>query len=86
MFLDREKVFAYIDQHFSDHLQKVQELVRQPSISPQNKGVRECAQYVLQQLRDLGCEASLVETSGNPVVYGKYDAGAPKNGCCLHDV
>ncbi len=78
MSLDRGKVFAYIDQHFSEHVQKVQELVRQPSVSPENKGVRECAQFVLQRLRDLRCEGSLVETSGNPVVYGKYDAGAPK--------
>ncbi len=78
MSLDRGKVFAYIDQHFPEHVQKLQEFVRQPSVSPENKGIRECAQFVLRQFRDLGCEASLVETSGNPVVYGKYDAGASK--------
>ncbi len=31
MFLDRGKVFAYIDQHFPEHVQKLQELVRQPA-------------------------------------------------------
>ncbi|HZY47155.1 MAG TPA: M20/M25/M40 family metallo-hydrolase, partial [Candidatus Bathyarchaeia archaeon] len=78
MLADRDKVFAYIEQHFPDHVKKLQELVRQPSVSPENKGIRECAQLVLKYLRDLGCEASVVETKGNPVVYGRYDAGAPK--------
>ena len=78
MVLDRDKVFAYIDQHFQEHLEKIQRLVRQPSVSPENKGVRECAELVLKEFRDLGSKAALVETKGNPVVYGRYDAGAPK--------
>src|SRR5713226_8189753 len=78
MFLDREKVFAYIDQNIQSHITKLQELVRQPSSSLENKGIRECASLVLRYLKDLGCKTSLVETSGNPVVYGKYDAGATK--------
>lgn len=78
MFLDREKVFAYIDQHSSEHVEKLQELVRQPSVSPENKGIRECARLVLRYFRDLGYESSLVETSGNPIVFGRCDAGASK--------
>ena len=78
MSLDRGKVFAYIDQNLPEHVAKLQELVRQPSISPENKGVKDCANLVLRYFKELGCRASLVETSGNPVVYGKYDAGADK--------
>ena len=58
MILDRGKVFAYIDQHFPEHVQKLQELVRQPSVSPGNKGVRDCAQYVLKQFQGVDFEAS----------------------------
>ncbi len=78
MVLDRGKVFAFIDQNIPKHIAKIQELVRQPSISPENKGVRECANLVLRYFKELGSRATLVETSGNPVVFGKYDAGADK--------
>jgi len=75
----REKVFDYIDKHYADHLKKLQEFVRQPSISAENRGVRECAELVKKYFTDLGCKDSrLVETSGHPVVYGTYDAGAEK--------
>ncbi len=78
MTLDRAKVFAHIEQHIPQHTARLQELVRQPSISPENKGVRDCAKLVERFIRELGCKTSLVETSGNPVVYGRYDAGADK--------
>jgi len=77
--LDREKVFDYIDKHYDDHLKKLQEFVRQPSISAEDRGIRECAELVKKYLTDLGCKDSrLVETSGHPVVYGTYSAGAQK--------
>jgi acetylornithine deacetylase/succinyl-diaminopimelate desuccinylase-like protein len=69
--LKREKIFKHIDQHYDEHLSKLQELVRQPSISAENRGVRECAELVRSYFRDLGCKnPKLVETSGFPVVYG----------------
>ncbi|MDI6806113.1 MAG: peptidase M20, partial [Candidatus Bathyarchaeia archaeon] len=75
----RDRVFKYVESHFDEHLGRLQELVRQPSISAENRGVRECAELVKRYLKDLGCsDARLVETSGNPVVYGYYDAGAEK--------
>jgi acetylornithine deacetylase/succinyl-diaminopimelate desuccinylase-like protein len=78
--MERKRVFDYIDQHYQDHLMKLQEFVRQPSISAENRGIRECAELVRKYLQDLGCkDARLVETSGHPVVYGFYDAAADKN-------
>ncbi|MEM2947378.1 MAG: M20/M25/M40 family metallo-hydrolase [Candidatus Bathyarchaeia archaeon] len=77
--MNREKVFKYIEDHFEEHLGRLQELVRQPSISAENLGIRECANLVKDYLKRLGCkDVRLVETSGNPVVYGYYDAGADK--------
>ncbi len=78
MVLDRAKVFAQIERQIPEHILKLQELVRQPSISPENRGVRDCAGLVLRYFRELGCKGGLVETSGNPVVYGEYDSGADK--------
>src|SRR2546430_3594422 len=78
MPLDRGKVFAHIDKNLPQHIAKLQELVRQPSISPENNGVRECANLILQYLTDLGCKGGLEETAGNPIVYARYDAGSEK--------
>ena len=77
--MERKKVFEYIDRHYNEHLSKLQELVKQPSVSAENRGVRQCAELVKSYLKDLGCkDPRLVETSGFPVIYGYYDAGAEK--------
>lgn len=77
--MDRAKAYAYIDQHIAEHIAKLRELVRQPSISPENRGIEECAELVAHYLRELGCQGvQVAETSGNPVAYGRYDAGADK--------
>lgn len=75
--MDKAKVFKHIEGHVQDHVAKIRELIRQPSVSGENYGVRECAELVRSYLEDLGCkDAKLAETSGHPVVFGKYDAGA----------
>ena len=77
--MSKSSVYDYIDQHFDEHVGNVQELIRQPSISSENRGVRECAQLIRGYFEKLGCvDAKLVETSGNPVVYGEYNARAKK--------
>lgn len=77
--MSKKTVYDYIDEHFDEHVAKVQELIRQPSISSENRGIRECAQLIRKYFEKLGCvDAELAETSGNPVVYGEYDAGARK--------
>jgi acetylornithine deacetylase/succinyl-diaminopimelate desuccinylase-like protein len=77
--MNREKVFTHIEEHYEEHLNSLKELVRQPSISAENFGIRECATLIRDYLKGPGCkDARLVETSGNPVVYGFYDADAEK--------
>ncbi|MFX1487191.1 MAG: M20/M25/M40 family metallo-hydrolase [Promethearchaeota archaeon] len=77
--MDRDLVFEHIEDNYESHLALLQELVRQPSISAEEQGIRECAELIKGYMKNLGCEeARLVETSGNPVVYGFYNAGADK--------
>ncbi len=77
--MSKKIVYDYIDQHFDEHVANVQELIRQPSISSEGRGIRECAQLIRGYFEKLGCvDAKLVETVGNPVVYGEYNAGAKK--------
>ena len=66
-----QQVYAYIDQHFDEHLAATQRYLRQPSISPQNVGIQECADLTADLLRGLGAEVRLVPLEGgHPVVYG----------------
>ena len=72
-------MYKYIDEHYELHLGTLQELLRQPSISAENQGIRECAELIRRYLTDLGCDtSSIVGTSGHPVVFGTYDAEADK--------
>jgi acetylornithine deacetylase/succinyl-diaminopimelate desuccinylase-like protein len=77
--MNNQIVFEYIDQHIDEHIIRVQDLVKQPSISPTEVGVRDCAELVLKYFDEVGCQKTrLVETAGNPVVVGELDAGAAK--------
>jgi acetylornithine deacetylase/succinyl-diaminopimelate desuccinylase-like protein len=74
-----EKVYRNIDENLGAHIKKLQQFVRQPSISQTGEGVKECAELLQSRLKDLGCkEAKLVPQKYSPVVYGEYDAGAEK--------
>ncbi|MGB9729266.1 MAG: M20/M25/M40 family metallo-hydrolase [Thermoprotei archaeon] len=74
-----ERIFKEIDARYEVHLKRLQRLVRQPSVSPLNIGVRDCAELVKEYFIEIGCsDAHIVETSGNPVVYGEYNVGAER--------
>lgn len=84
---DLADVFAWIDGHADEAVADLQELVRQPSISAQGVGLRECAQLVREQMRRDGLDADLHELDGGPpVVFGqmKSDASAKTMLCYSH--
>jgi acetylornithine deacetylase/succinyl-diaminopimelate desuccinylase-like protein len=51
-------------------------LIRQPSISAQNIGVRECADLFVDVLREAGFDVRLMPTPAHPIVYAEW-LGAP---------
>ncbi len=74
-----QAVSAHIDDNLTEHIANIQELVRQPSISQENLGIRECASLLKSSLEVLGCtDTAIVETDGHPVVYGELWSGAAK--------
>lgn len=82
-------IHRYIEAHKQEHIAKVQEFLRQPSISAESVGIRECAELLASYYRALGCqEVTLIETDGHPGVWACYDAGAPKSfvNYCMYDV
>ena len=85
---DLKDVYAHIDKNYDPHLTRIQEFVRQKSISSQDIGMRDCANLLAGYIRELGAKTELAETDGYPVVFGKYDVGAPRMLLiyCLYDV
>jgi acetylornithine deacetylase/succinyl-diaminopimelate desuccinylase-like protein len=75
----RQAVFDYITEHRDEHVARLQEFVRQPSVSATGEGMGEAVEQVAGYLRDLGCaEVEIVPTDGFPGVFAYYDAGASK--------
>ncbi|MFX0208138.1 MAG: M20/M25/M40 family metallo-hydrolase [Candidatus Hodarchaeota archaeon] len=75
--MDLESIYGAIDAAYSNHLKKIQDFIRQPSISTENVGMKETEQLVLSYYHDLGCDiAEIVPTPGHSVVYGEYNVGA----------
>ncbi|MEX2356155.1 MAG: M20/M25/M40 family metallo-hydrolase [Thermaerobacterales bacterium] len=74
-----QRVYAQIDADLDQHIERLRELVRQPSISGEDYGIRECAELVARFLREAGCDlVEIFPTAGHPVVYGELNTGAPR--------
>jgi len=73
-----KKVHQHIDENFQEHLRKVQEYVRQPSISADGTGIKETAEMTKGFIEEMGGSAKVVPTDGWPVVYGELFTDAQK--------
>ena len=75
---DVKKVWAYIDEHKDEYIELLKKFCAQPSVSAQNWGMREMAELVRDTVTELGGNGTLIETEGNPFVYGMIDNGAKR--------
>jgi acetylornithine deacetylase/succinyl-diaminopimelate desuccinylase-like protein len=74
-----KKIHQYIEDHKAEHIAKIQDDLRQPSVSSWNMGITEMAGQMKESFKALGCkESELVKTDGFPGVWAWYDAGAKK--------
>lgn len=73
-----KKVWAYIDEHKDEYINLLKKYCAQPSVSAQNWGMREMAEMVRETVTELGGNGRLIETDGNPFVYGMIDNGAER--------
>ena len=78
-----DKVIDYVNVNRDRYLEELKALLAIPSISalPQHAGdVRRCAEWCVEEMRRIGLEhVRLIDTPGNPVVYGDWlnAPGAP---------
>ncbi len=69
--MSTDRVHRRVDDHRERSLEILKDLVRQPSISAQDKGVGECASLLSGIMRDLGISSEVMETPTQPIVYGE---------------
>lgn len=69
--MSSERVHRYIDKHRDESLEVLKTLIRQPSISAQDVGVKECARLLAGIMRGFGIPSEVIETPTQPVVYGE---------------
>lgn len=73
-----KQVYDYVDSKKGRFISELQTVVRQPSVSAQEKGVRGCAELLASMMEKRGVKASIMETDWNPIVFGHYDSGADR--------
>ena len=76
-------VYNWIDSHSDECVADLQRFVRQPSVSAQDIGLRECAELVREMMHADGLPAELHELAeGPPVVYGEVPSTSAKTLLC----
>ena len=76
--IDRD-LAAYCDAHRDAHLDELKRWIAIPSISadPAHRAdVRTCCERLVARMRDIGLDARVLETDGNPLAFGEW-LGAP---------
>ncbi|HLB46816.1 MAG TPA: M20/M25/M40 family metallo-hydrolase [Anaerolineales bacterium] len=69
---------TYVDSHFDEHLARTQTFLRQPSISAQNIGVRQCADLLRGWLIERGAYVEYHGSDSHPILFAEWHVGAPK--------
>ncbi len=77
--MNTHPVLQHIANRFEpDHLDRVKRYLAQPSISALDMGVRDMAEMLAHDIRELGGTSEVVETAELPVVSGRIDDGAAR--------
>lgn len=70
------RVLAHVDARRDEHLRRLIDYVRHPSISAQDIGIAEVGALLLDMLRRIGLEAESLPTARHPMILGRR-AGPP---------
>jgi acetylornithine deacetylase/succinyl-diaminopimelate desuccinylase-like protein len=74
--MDISQLYAWVDEHKDELIEEFRRVVKQPSCSAQNTGVRECAELLAGIMKDLGIESKVMPSEGQPFVYGYAESPA----------
>ena len=66
-----DEIFAHIETHADEYLNRLRRACAQPSVSAKGEGLDEMAELAADMLRGTGLSVELVPTEGAPVVLGR---------------
>jgi len=70
----------FINQNEKTYVEELRELLRKPSISAQNIGIRETADWIVHYMESLGMKAQIYPMAdGHPVVFGELNGESDKS-------
>ncbi len=75
---DYQQIDSYLEKNLDKNLAELSTYVKQPSISAQNLGLKECAQLVKGMLEKRGFKAEVMSTDGAPVVFAERKGESDK--------
>lgn len=76
---DLSPIWAQIEKHHDEAVQRLQEWIKQPSIAAENKGVTEGCDLTMRFLQEAGFgQVTKIPTDGQPGIFATLDAGAPR--------
>ena len=76
---EHSPVYAQIEKHHDEAVQRLQEWIKQPSIAAENRGVNEGCDLTMRFLREAGFgQVTRISTDGQPGIFATLDAGAPR--------
>src|SRR5437867_820384 len=73
----RRTVSAYVAQHQKPILDELLPLLAIPNVAADRPNIRRNAEHLQRMLTRHGFAAEILETNGNPLVYGSIDRGKP---------
>src|SRR4051812_40754298 len=73
-----QTVLGRAEEDFEHHVARLQSYIRQPSVSAEKRGLEEMAATLAKEINDLGGVGQSVPGVDFPVVYGRFDVGAPR--------
>src|SRR5256714_12822519 len=79
MKLDKKSLSKYAENQRSPFEAALKEFVEIPTVSSEPERlpeIRRCAELAAKTIRDFGGKAAILETAGNPLVHGRFDADA----------
>lgn len=80
-----EKIYADIESNLDKDLAALKQLVEVPSIATDRESTRKCAAVLSELMKRCGIDSRIIETPGNPVVYGEVTAATSKKTLLIYD-
>jgi len=81
-----EEIYNYIEANSEKFIGDLVRLVKQPSVSAKNEGLKECAEIVEKMMKEVGLSTKIIpEKGGNHVVFGEIKGKKAKKTLLFYD-